>query len=415
MMKRAVAVSLLAGVIATACDTGPGPTSEPDIIIASDMPRSAFPADAGPWQQAIEFAISQKGSIAGYTLGYRPLDDSLSANQNPLRGINNVGRMIEDPRVLGMIGPFNSGIAYVEIPVAGAADLAMLSPSNTNTCVTLEFPFCGEGQPPRLFTSHPNNYFRVAPPDGLEGRAMARYVTRQFKNVTRVAILNEWADIGPLLIKEFKSELAAAGGEVVLQQDLDPTTTDFSDFLNKANALRAQAIYAIGDISLAPFCNAAAQTRALVPGALFLATDGVAPRPECIDQAGSDNAEGILATVPDVDPRVNPDPTIKPTVDAYLKAHPKASDVSGYAFAAYDCARIMIDAIARAIETNHGAFPSRPQVVAALAETADFKGITGTYSFDSKGDALSPLMAIWKVENGKWVYKEKIDASASTS
>jgi branched-chain amino acid transport system substrate-binding protein len=415
MMKRATAVSLLVGVIAMACETGPGPTNAPDIIIASDMPRSAFPADAGPWQQAIDLAIRQKGSVAGYTLGYWPLDDSLSANQNPLRGINNVGRMIENPRVLGMVGPFNSGIAYVEIPVAGAADLAMLSPSNTNSCVTLEFPFCGNGLPPRLYTGHPNNYFRLSAPDAGEGRAMALYVTRQLKNVTRVAILNEWDEIGRVIIKAFASVLAASGVEVVLQQDLDPTTTDFSDFLKKASALRAEAIYAVGDGAVAPFCAAAAQTKALVPGALFMVTDGVATNSQCIKDAGADNAEGMLGTYMDVDPRVNKDTTVSKEVDSYLKAYPKATDVTSYTFAAYDAARIMIDAIARAIEKNHGGFPKREQVVAALAETADFKGVTGTYSFDSKGDTLSPLMSLWKVENGQWVDKGKIDAAANAS
>jgi len=415
MMKRAVAVSILVGVIAAACQTGPGPISAPDIIIASDMPRSAFPSDTAPWQQAIDLAIRQKGSIAGYTLGYWPLDDSLSANQNPLRGVNNVGRMIENPRVLGMVGPFNSNIAYAEIPVGGAADLAMLSPSNTNSCVTLEFPFCGAGLPPRLYTGHPNNYFRLAAPDAGEGRAMAYYLTRQLKNVARVAIFNEWDAIGRVIIKDFASVLATSGIEVVLQQDLDPTTTDFSDFLKKASALRAEAIYAVGDDGYAPFCAAAAQAKALVPGALFMVTDGVATGSQCIKDAGAVNAEGMVGTYMDVDPRVNKDPTVSKEVDSYLKAYPKATDVSHFTFAAYDAARIMIDAIARAIDKNHGSFPKREQVVVALAETADFKGVTGTYSFDSKGDSLSPLMSIWKVENGQWVDQGKIDASANPS
>jgi branched-chain amino acid transport system substrate-binding protein len=415
MMKRAVAVSLVVGVMATACETGAGSTRAPDILIASDMPRSAFPSDTAPWQQAIDLAINQKGSIDGYTLGYWPLDDSLSANQNPLRGINNVGRMIQDPRVLGMVGPFNSGIAYVEIPVAGAADLAMLSPSNTNSCVTLEFPFCGKGLPPRLYTGHPNNYFRLAAPDAGEGRAMANYVTRQVKNVTRVAIFNEWDAIGHVIINDFTSVLAASGVDVVLQQDLDPTTTDFSDFLKKASALGAEAIYAVGDNGYAPLCAAAAQTKALVPGALFMATDGVTPDSQCIKDAGADNAEGMVGTYMDVDPRANKDTKVSKAVDSYLKAYPKASDVTHYTFAAYDAARIMIDAITRAIEKNHGGFPSRPQVVVALSETAGFQGVTGTYSFDSKGDTLAPMMSIWKVENGQWVDQGKIDASANPS
>ena len=42
--------------------------------------------------------------------------------------------------------------------------------------------------------------------------------------------------------------------------------------------------------------------------------------------------------------------------------------------------------------------------------TAQFAGLTGTYSFDSNGDAVTPMMSIYQVENGQWVYKQRIDA-----
>jgi branched-chain amino acid transport system substrate-binding protein len=411
-MTRSVALIVFVGLIGAACQEGArtSSTSSPEILIASDLPTSGFAPDPLLASQAIDFAISQRGTIAGYTLGYLPLDDSLSANANALRGLNNVRRMIADTRVLGMIGPSTSSVAYAEIPVTSQEDLAMISPSNTSVCLTLDVPICGLGQPPRLYSSHRTNYFRIAAPDPAQGRAMARYAAARL-GVKKVAVINEWGDTGSLIINEFARVLADAGGAIVHQESLDPTTNDFSDFLTAAKAAEATAVYAVGDGLDGPFCVAAAQTHQLMRGASFLATDGVTGDAKCIKDAGPANAEGILGTFVDVDPRGTNDPV----VNAYLKAHPKASEVGQFTFAAYDCARIMIDAIARAIEKNHGRFPLRSQVVAAVAETADFKGATGTYSFDSNGDALSPLMAIWRVENGQWVYKEKIDASANPS
>jgi ABC-type branched-subunit amino acid transport system substrate-binding protein len=86
-----------------------------------------------------------------------------------------------------------------------------------------------------------------------------------------------------------------------------------------------------------------------------------------------------------------------------------------YIFAAYDCARLLIDAISRAIDANAGRIPTRLQVLQAVAHTQGFKGVTGTYSFDANGDAISPLMSISEVQNGGWVYLRQVDASANPS
>jgi hypothetical protein len=39
--------------------------------------------------------------------------------------------------------------------------------------------------------------------------------------------------------------------------------------------------------------------------------------------------------------------------------------------------------------------------------------VTGTHSFDANGDPISPLMSIYEVQNGRWVYQQQIDASPS--
>jgi ABC-type branched-subunit amino acid transport system substrate-binding protein len=41
--------------------------------------------------------------------------------------------------------------------------------------------------------------------------------------------------------------------------------------------------------------------------------------------------------------------------------------------------------------------------VAALAQTRDFVGVTGTYSFDQNGDAVTPMMSMYTIRDGGWV------------
>jgi branched-chain amino acid transport system substrate-binding protein len=118
-----------------------------------------------------------------------------------------------------------------------------------------------------------------------------------------------------------------------------------------------------------------------------------------------------------VDLTQSKDEAAKTAVQAYRNAFPKTSNVglNTYTFAAYDCARLLIDAISRAIQANAGRIPTRLQVLNAVAHTEGFKGVTGTYSFDANGDAISPLMSISEVKNGGWVYLGQVDASANPS
>jgi branched-chain amino acid transport system substrate-binding protein len=401
-------------VLAIGCSSG-GASNTADlsheIIIASDLPTSAaYGVGSLQAQQAIGLAIRQQGSVASFRLVYMPLDDSLAATANPVKGLQNVKLMLRNQQVLGMVGPFVSSVAFTEIKIANGSDLAMVSPSNTGACLTQQASYCGPS-PGDLRPSGRINYFRIAATDPLQGRAMARYVTQKLQ-LTRVAVFNEWGIEGQLIMDEFEHELRLAQGHVVLRQDLPGDTRDFTSFLTQAKAMQTQAVYAVGDSGGGPICAVATQMKKILPGARFLVTDGIEGDGQCTRDAGGANLEDTVGTFSDVDPRNSTDQPIKTLVDRYVKAYPKPSDVSIYTFASYDCARILIDAIQRAIEANGGSRPTRMQVVVALAATKDFMGVTGTYSFDANGDALSPLMSIYQFHGGQWSAGEKIDVSA---
>lgn len=418
---RILAPLVLLIVAGTACQSGPGPSPGPDILIASDLPTSNGELWSVSNEQVIQFAINQNPTIRNFKLGYVPFDDYLGSAPSQAKGVQNVKEMIANARVLAMVGPWTSGMAFAEIPVANPANLVMLSPANTNECITLPDPSCGPGKPPWKYQNGPNNYFRIAAPEPVHGRGMARYIGESL-GVKRVAAFNTQGDTGRLIIKDFRDELARYGGTVVFTQDLPVDTTNLKGFLMSAKAAGAEAIYAVEDGGASHPCAARAQMMKIFPpGAYFFGTDGIvnwtggtsevaAADDQCIKDAVG-NSDGMLTATSFIDLTRNKDAASIKVVADYRKAYPKNAEIATYTFALYDATRILIDAISRAIDANGGRIPTRAQVVKAVAQ-AHFEGVTGTYSFDAQGDALSPMMSIYRVENGHWVLVKKIDVSA---
>jgi branched-chain amino acid transport system substrate-binding protein len=402
---RAAAPAMLIALVVTACQ----PASSPevvvppagDILIGSTLPVTGFQDGAPPIERAIRLAIDEHPRVGPFKLAYWSLDDAVSQAPFVDKATQNVGRMIAEPRVVGIVGPYISATAFGLIPIANQASMVMISPTTTDACLTLAIPSCGS-KASALRPSAPNNFFRVAPPEPWQGRAMARFAAQKL-GVQWVAAINERGVDGDRYIDSFAEELARQGGGLVVRENVDKATTNFTPFLAKVKASGATAIYAVGGYRV---CAARAQMTNL-PGVWFLGTDNFTSE-DCVKNALV-NAADMYATYSETAPDYVSNPEARRVVAAYRKAFPDVP-VADYTFAAYDCARILIDAIERVVQTNHGAFPTRAQVLAAVANTPQFQGLTGTYSFDSNGDAASPMMSIYRVDNGQWVYQQRIEA-----
>jgi branched-chain amino acid transport system substrate-binding protein len=400
----AVALGMLIALVVTACQsaTTPDAVTPPagDILIGSDLPITGFYELTEPLKNAIQLAINQHPKIGAFKLAYWSLDDAVARAPFVDKAAQNVERLIAEPRVMGMIGPYISPVAYGVIPIANKAGFVIISPTNTSACLTGAVPSC-RAKADTLRPSATNTYFRIAPPDPVQGKAMARFAAQSL-GVRWAAVINEAGGAGDLTIDNFAEELARQGGGVVLRENLDEATTNFTTFLAQATAKGATAIYAVGG------ANVCAARDQMNPGLWFLGTDNFTENQECVKNA-SKNAADMYGTYSAADPDYKSNPEAQKVLADYRKAYPN-TPYSEYTFAAYDSTRILIDAIQRVVTANHGAFPTRPEVLEAVAHTAQFPGLTGTYSFDSNGDAISPMMSIYRVENGQWVYKQKLDA-----
>ncbi len=409
---RGLAVLIVATFVAFACGGSTGTTgSKGEIDIASDLPVSGADASSGlPTQQGAQFAVTRAATVRGYTLKFVPFDDAVNGAHDAQKGVQNVQAMLANSKVLGMVGPFNSGVAKAEIPVANQAPLAMISPSNTNECLTQSLDYCQAANgftPTSLRPSGKNNYFRVAAPDTFQGPAMADFAIKAGPlpaglGITKVAVWDDEETFGQGVAKNFAKEFTAKGGTVVDTKSYDPKAKkDFKDFLASAKDKGAQGIY-VGATSATGGCIARGQMAGIFnPDIYYFGPDGIGDA-QCLKDSGSMATDKMFATQGVSDATQNPD--AKTIVDAYSAAYPGSSNLGAYTFAGYDCAALIIDAIGRAIDANGGSMPTRQQVIDALAKTSSFKGLTGVITFDANGDPTHPTLQLQQVKGGAWTF-----------
>ena len=405
MTRRAVALAL-GTLLAASCsmpwtstpNQSPG---TPELAIASDLPLSGIlGVGVRPLRDAIALAIHDRGTVGGYRLTYLSLDDALIGTFNSAKAEQNVKLMINDSRVVGVVGPFSSGAAGIAIQLANPANLAMVSPSNTADCLTYNAYHCFDKQVPDV-----NNYFRIASADSAQASATARFAF-QTLHLTRFAVLDDGSFYGRNLAEAFAGALTAIGGTVVLRKPFSATENDHTGLLHDALVAQAQAIY-VGGPGETGACRIRAQMPDVFPAdAYMLGDDGMAG-PSCVADAGLAANDHFLAMVSDS----------QPPIDSKVYKEFKAHNIppAPYTFAAYDCAQIIADAIGRAIQANGGKAPTRRQVLDAVASTLDFAGASGSFTFLPTGDATNPSASVYRVQDGRWTFWQNAPSLPKTT
>src|SRR5437762_1922184 len=137
-LPKLLAGLALASMVLAACGTSSaGNTNKGTINIGVDLPESGAEASNGiPTLNGVKYAVQTAGSVEGYTIKVKNLDDAVNGVHDPQKGAQNMQAFVADTSVLGVVGPFNSNVARAEIPISNRAKLAQISPANTNQCLT---------------------------------------------------------------------------------------------------------------------------------------------------------------------------------------------------------------------------------------------------------------------------------------
>src|ERR1700694_247380 len=257
VMGLSLLLAMLAACGSGSTGNGGGGTPTPaqgntTIKLASDLPVTGGDASIGKSTEngarlAVEQASASK-AIPGYTLQFDPQDDvGVGGVHDPIKGANNVTALIGDALVAGVVGPFKNNVAQSEMPIANNAPLALISPSNTNPCLTKEGAAVGctgsNDKVPALRPTGKVTYFRLAATDDHQGPAMADYLYNT-KHLKIAFVIDDTETYGTGIANYFVQEWQKLGGTVVDGKSHSvKSTTSYVNLLTQAASSHPDVIY----------------------------------------------------------------------------------------------------------------------------------------------------------------------------
>jgi branched-chain amino acid transport system substrate-binding protein len=360
------------------------------IKIAADLPLTGDDAGDGiPVRDAIELAMKQAGRVCGasshqnvcVTLQAAIYDDVVEGIHDPAKGAKNVQLMVADDHVVGMIGPLYDSVARSQLPVANGVRLAMISPANTDECLTQE-PADGHchNLATRLRPRGLNNYFRVATTQLSEGAAAAD-LARKTLGKRRALVVRDPSAFGQAVATIFSTRFARDGGTVVKTVDVgaESSPPSFVVAVQEAKAASADLAY-FGGSDLLAAAGLRRELGAQMPEVPMIGTDRLASNQ--FAKAAGASVRGSYYTIAGPYP-----PSLKAATN-FIKSYRAryGRDANAVSLEAFDATNVLIAAIRRAIDGAGGRLPGRERVLDEVAKTRDFDGLAGRFAFDSRGD-----------------------------
>lgn len=408
MERSVLAATLAASVLAAGC-TGGGDKSvtpvdttscadvfyegegEPDAIIVSDVSQEFPPASTkAAMVRVIKGVLRQRGFLAGtYRVGYQSCGtdpDQEGACEH------NAESYVAAKDVLGVIGPYYSSCAAVQIPILSrraAGPLAMISPTNTDPGLTLNTPY-SDHDPGDLYPDGLRNYVRVVPPENAMGAAAAT-LAKQIGAERVVAFVNRerrsYRWYGPSLGAAFV-ETARSLGLVTTELEWRDQES-YTAIAKRAATARPQLVFFAGN----PLNNAKRLLedvrREVGPDVVFAAGNLLLAAAKELGPVG----EGLHATGPELVLE-----SLTPAGRRFLRSvrvSPEQALSEGFIgpVEAAPATEVLLDAIARSDGT-------RASVVEELFETRLKGGFLGSFSFDRRGDITPASIALFTIRNG---------------
>jgi branched-chain amino acid transport system substrate-binding protein len=397
-----VAVILLVAVFAAGCAGGDDPAEpvatsscgpvlyegegEPDVIVVADNPLRGTPGVA-PMVAAMEHVFRKRGFRAGELhVGFQSCDHSVGeGGPDPVACRRNARAAVATESVVGVIGPYNSGCAELQIPIvsrASAGPLAMVSPANTFEGLTR-----GEYARGLYPDTGVRSYARVIANDRAQAAATA-HLAKQLGARRAALILQRGVD-DPYVA-------ALASSFRVTARSLGIATESF-DWLHRRRYTELAADVARGRPDFVYVVGLTEQNAkvliedlraALGPDVPFAAPDSFA-FPEAARELGP-VGDGFLVTVPGLPPEALP-----PAGKRLLRelGPSEAGPFPPGAAEAAQATEVLLDAIARSDGT-------RASVVDELFATKVENGILGSFSLDRFGDIDPAPVGVYRFEDG---------------
>ena len=279
-----------------------------------------------------------------------------------------------DSKVQGVIGHLNSGTSIPASKVYSDAGIPQISPSATN---------------PKFTRNGYKTTFRVVADDVHLGGTLGRYSVKELKGQS-IAVIDDRTAYGQGVADEFEKGVKGAGGKIVGREFTNDKATDFTAILTSLKAKKPDVIFFGGmDAVAGPMLR---QMKQLGIEAKFVGGDGICSgelpklsagtmadsQVYCAEAGGVEEGEGRK---------------VSDAFKARFKEQYKV-DVQIYAPYVYDAVNVMAAAMVKAGSADPAKY------LPVLAKTEGYKGVTGTITFDPKGDIKNGALTMYTYKGG---------------
>ncbi len=279
---------------------------------------------------------------------------------DPQKATQVAPQIVNDTSIIGLLGPAFSGETKATGAIFAQANLLSLTASATNVDLT---------------KNGWKSFFRGLANDGVQGPAVAKYVTNTL-NFKKVCVIQDDSDYGVGLAKAVTGALGSAA-DASCTASVKTGDKDFSALSTQVSSAKPDAIFYAGYFAeAAPLVT---QLRSAGVTATFVAADGVND-PQFVKQAGS-SSKGAVLSCP-----------CGPAPASYATAYKATNNAEPgvYSTEGYDLTTIMLKGIDAGKTT-------RAQMV-DFVRNYDGQGLARHYKWNAQGELDNALIWIYKVQ-----------------
>jgi branched-chain amino acid transport system substrate-binding protein len=319
---------------------------------------------------AIEELNAKGVTIAGKKVKFELLAEDDAGD--PKQGTAAAQKLV-DAKVNGVVGHLNSGTSIPASKVYSDAGIPQISPSATN---------------PKFTRNGYKTTFRVVADDVHLGGTLGKYSVQQLKGKS-IAVIDDRTAYGQGVADEFEKGVKGAGGKVVGREFTNDKATDFTAILTSLKGKKPDVVFFGGmDAVAGPMLR---QMKQLGIEAKFMGGDGICTG-ELPKLAAGTMGDGqvVCAEAGGVEGEA------KKSMDDF-KAKFKSKfnvDVQIYAPYVYDAVNVLAAAMVKAGSAEPAKY------LPVLAKTSGCKGVTGTITFDDKGDIKNGALTLYTYKGG---------------
>jgi branched-chain amino acid transport system substrate-binding protein len=375
-MRRLFAIILVCALIAS---VGVGCKAKTGIVnLGGIFPMTGASATFGTSSKnGVDMAVEEFNTAGGAMVG--GVKTTINYINEDDQGLPEVGAsaaqmLINQDKVIGIIGAVMSKVSLAVAPIAQAAGVPEISPTSTNTKVTLVGDYI----------------FRACFIDPFQGTVMANYVYNTLGLKTAAVLYDNGNDYNKGLAEFFKAGFEKNGGTVVAYEAFtdEQKTVDYKPQLTKIKAANPEFLY------LPNYYGSAAlqlkQARAMGLNVPAGGGDGW-DSPDLVKIGGAAVEGGVFSNHFSKDDK---SPAVQQFVTKYTTKYGEAPDA--LAALAYDAAGLFLDAFKTAGSIKGS------DIRDAMKNTS-FVGISGAYKFDENRDPIKSAVII-KIVNGQQTY-----------